>query len=90
MALIICPECNSALSEHADKCPTCGCSKETIQRLIAERSQKYAEYKQMQEKSVLQRAEYEWDCYVAAISEAAEDYNEKNAAIEEKYKGLEI
>lgn len=89
MALIICPECNSALSEHADKCPTCGCSRDTIQKLIEEKKEQFNVYIASHEKAILSRAEYEWDSYAAAISEAAEEYNTKFNEIGEKYKPQE-
>lgn len=36
MSLLVCPECQNKVSEHADKCPACGCP---IQ-LIKEKSKK--------------------------------------------------
>ena len=86
MALVICPECNAAVSEHADRCPTCGCSGDTIRQLISERKQKLADYKKREEDVVRDRAEREWECYIAAISEAAEEYNRKYDEIKDKYK----
>lgn len=89
MALIICPECNSAVSEHAEKCPTCGCSREVLLRLIEERKQRFAEYRESLENNVRSRAEYEWGCYVEALSEAADEYNKRFKEIEDKYASLE-
>lgn len=89
MALVICPECNAAVSEHADRCPTCGCSGDTIRKLLNERKQKLADYKKREEDAVRDRAEREWECYIAAISEAAEEYNQKYDEIKEKYKPAE-
>ena len=89
MALIICPECNSAVSEHADRCPTCGCSGDTLRRLVEERQQRFKEYRVNQENNVRSRAEYEWGCYMEALSEAADEYNIKFKEIEDKYAPLE-
>lgn len=85
MALIICPECNSALFEFAEKCPTCGCDRETIQKLIENKRQDFAEYKKGFEERIKERAEKEWDNYVTAMSGAAEEYNARFKEIEEKY-----
>lgn len=85
MALIICPECNSALSEHADRCPTCGCSGDVLRAIIAENKVKYAEYRKAHEARIRDRAESEWECYVAAISEAADEYNTKYREIDDRY-----
>ena len=89
MALIICPECNSAISEHADRCPTCGCSGETLRKLMKEKKDRYQKYREDLEEGILNRAEYEWSCYVNALSEAAEEYNNRFKEIEKRYESKE-
>ena len=37
MALILCPECENQISEHAPACPHCGCPMPVIQELILKR-----------------------------------------------------
>ncbi len=50
MALIICPECGRKISEYADFCPSCGCPKAFIKKLLAiqEEATKKATQKQLQ------------------------------------------
>lgn len=86
MALIICPECNDArMSDNAAQCPKCGCSMDVIRKMIAEKESLYQDEKNAIENQMYERAEYEWDCYVGAIAEAADKYNSKYAEIEAKY-----
>ena len=42
MALITCPRCGRRISDRAEKCPTCGISKEEILRLIEEQTAREA------------------------------------------------
>lgn len=59
MSLIVCPECQSKISEYAEWCPHCGCPKTIIEHLIAEQLEKERIFAEQERLRIQQEQENE-------------------------------